>query len=49
MRCRNQNAKMQYGNRVNFSGLQISEKGCNPNPEKLAAMIHFPKPKNLTD
>ena len=40
---------MQHGNKVNFSGLQISEKGRNPNPYKLAAMFSCPEPKTITD
>ena len=39
----------QIGSEVKFGGFVIAEEGNKPDPDKCAAIKHFPAPKNLTD
>ena len=41
--------KLEFGNKIKFSGHIISDKGYGPDNEKFAAITQFPKPQSLPD
>ena len=41
--------KFQVGSKVKFAGYVVSDKGKEPDPDKIAAIAQFPRPDNLTD
>ena len=43
------NTKFQVGFKVKFAGYVVSNKGKEPDPDKIAAIAQFPRPDNLTD
>ena len=40
--------KLVYGNRIEYAGYIISDKGVCPDPKRLAAVADFPRPTDLT-
>ena len=43
------NTKFQVGSKVKFAGYVVSDKGKEPDPDKIAAIAQFPRTDNLTD
>ena len=42
-------AKYQFGNKVNFAGYVLTDKGVSPDPKKIEAIKNFSTPENVTD
>ena len=42
-------SKLKVGRQIKFAGFIIGPDGISPDQEKLAAIRHFPTPKNVTD
>ena len=43
------NTKSQVVSKVKFAGYVVSDKGKEPEQDKIAAIAQFPRPDNLTD
>ena len=41
--------KIQFGNRVKFAGMVITDEGVEVDPDKVDAIAKFPSPQTLTD
>ena len=38
--------KVEFGDKVDFCGFQVSEKGCHPSPKKIETIKNFPSPSD---
>ena len=38
--------KLQFGTKVLFAGLRITQDGCSADPEKMDAVSNFPRPES---
>ena len=41
--------KFQVGSKVKFAGYVVSDKGKEPDPDKIATIAQFLRPDNITD